>query len=152
MDRSPSGTSDIAAAVARMRGFNRFYTRRIGVLRRGLLDSPFPLAHARVVYELAHRTDATATDLRRDLDLDAGYLSRILRDLDGQGLLEKRRSAADGRRTLLRLSSRGRDAFADLDARSRDLMEALLEDLTAPQRRRLMAAMDTIESLLGDDE
>src|SRR3954447_23611938 len=103
--------------VAAVRRFNRFYTRQIGVLHEGLLRSPFSLAEVRVLYELAHNEEPTATDLAKELALDAGYLSRILRKFEKQGLIGRQRSAADGRRTLLRLTKRGRRAFATPDSR-----------------------------------
>ena len=100
--------------VATVRRFNRFYTRQIGVLHEGLLGSPFSLTEGRVLYELAHRERPTATQLARDLDLDPGYLSRILRDFEQRGLLARTPSEVDGRQSLLALTPRGREAFAPL--------------------------------------
>src|SRR5215470_16082906 len=108
--------TDFDRRVGAVRRFNRFYTQRIGVLREGLLDSPLSLAEARVIYDLAHRATTTATDLCRDLGLDAGYLSRILRGLRKRLLIDKKPSEADGRQSLLWLTERGREAFAELDA------------------------------------
>ena len=93
--------------VAAVRSFNRFYTRQIGVLREGMLDSPFSLTEGRILYELAHRQNATASDLARDLDLDAGYLSRILRKFEKRGFLSRRPSATDRRQSHLVLTAAG---------------------------------------------
>jgi DNA-binding MarR family transcriptional regulator/GNAT superfamily N-acetyltransferase len=137
------------ARVDAMRRFNRFYTRRIGVLQEGLLQSPFSLAEARVLYEMAHREAPAAAELGRDLGLDAGYLSRILRGLRRRGLVDRRPSASDGRRSLLGLTRRGRAAFATLDERSRREVGAMLDALPPRGQGRLVEAMATIEQLLG---
>src|SRR5215472_12715264 len=108
---------ELEQRVATVRRFNRFYTRQIGVLHEGLLGSPFSLTEGRVLYELAHRDRPTATQLARDLDLDPGYLSRILRDFEQRGLLARTPSELDGRQSLLALTPRGREAFAPLDVR-----------------------------------
>src|SRR5215208_274489 len=117
---------ELADRVDAVRAFNRFYTRLIGLLRQGYLDSTFSLTEVRVLYELAHRDQSTAGELARELDLDPGYLSRILRRFDRDGLIERTRSRSDGRQTLLRLSEPGRAAFAPLDAAARDQVGALL--------------------------
>jgi DNA-binding MarR family transcriptional regulator/N-acetylglutamate synthase-like GNAT family acetyltransferase len=139
----------VETCVAAVRRFNRFYTQRIGVLEEGLLESSFSLAEARVLYELAQRETPTAREIGRTLGLDPGYLSRILRRFEKAGLVEKERSAGDGRQFLLRLSDAGRQAFAHLDARSATEIGVLLEPLSAPARRRLLAAMTTVSDLLG---
>ena len=110
----------LAHRIAAVRRFNRFYTRIIGVLQEGLLHSRFSLTEARVLYELAQRADVTATELGRELDLDPGYLSRILQRFERDGLLARAPSPADRRQSLLSLTEAGRDAFAPLDARSRE--------------------------------
>jgi DNA-binding MarR family transcriptional regulator/predicted GNAT family acetyltransferase len=143
------GETGRATQVDAVRRFNRFYTRRIGVLQEGLLQSPFSLAEARVLYELAHREAPAAAELGRDLGLDAGYLSRILRGLRRRGLVDRRSSAADGRRRLLGLTRRGRTAFADLDQRSRRQVGAMLDALPAAGPGRLIESMGAIERLLG---
>src|SRR5581483_5773396 len=95
--------SDFDQRVAAVRRFNRFYTRQIGLLQDGYLESPFSLTQVRVLYELAQRETSTASELRRELGLDAGYLSRILSAFRKRGLIDKRPSATDGRQSLLRL-------------------------------------------------
>jgi DNA-binding MarR family transcriptional regulator/GNAT superfamily N-acetyltransferase len=137
--------------IAAIRRFNRFYTQKIGVLREGLHESPFSLAEARVLYELAHRPPLTASALAKDLALDAGYLSRILRRFEARGLVERARSEVDGRQSFVALTEAGRTAFAPLDRGSRKEIGALLETLTEPEQRRLVAAARTIEALLGAD-
>ena len=139
---------DLAQRIDAVRRFNRFYTREIGVLQEGLLATPFSLAESRVLYELAHRTDVTATELGRDLDLDAGYLSRMIRGFETQGFVEKHRSAQDGRQSHLALTAAGRAAFAPLNERSSAEVAALLAKLGTPAQSRLTSAMAEIESLL----
>ncbi len=131
-----------------VRRFNRLYTRRIGALRGHYLETPFSLAESRVLYELAHRDRATAADLGRDLGLDAGYLSRLLRGLARRRLIERAASPSDRRRTHLTLTGRGRTAFADLDRRSREQVGAMIGRFSEPAQRRLVGAMETIESVL----
>jgi DNA-binding MarR family transcriptional regulator/N-acetylglutamate synthase-like GNAT family acetyltransferase len=135
--------------VAAARRFNRFYTRTIGVLREGAYRSPFSLTEVRVLYELAHRDQPTASELCRDLGLDAGYVSRILRGFEKRGLIVRTRSQADGRQSHLGLTAQGRKVFAPLDARSHEEIAALLAGLSAAEQGRLIAAMQTIERLLG---
>jgi DNA-binding MarR family transcriptional regulator/N-acetylglutamate synthase-like GNAT family acetyltransferase len=137
------------ARVAAVRHFNRFYTQKIGVLNEGLLRSPFSLTEARVLYELARRRQPTATALCRDLGLDAGYLSRILRSFAKRELVERTPSETDARQQLLSLTAKGRSAFAPLDKRSRQEVGALLNELTAAEQGRLVGAMNTVEELLG---
>ena len=135
--------------VASVRAFNRFYTRQIGVLGEHHLDSPFSLTEMRVLYELAHREAPAAADLGRDLGLDAGYLSRILRQFESRGLLARRRSSDDGRQSLLRLTKKGHAVFAPLEARQRDNMASLLGRIPASQQREVVAAMATIQRRLA---
>jgi DNA-binding MarR family transcriptional regulator/N-acetylglutamate synthase-like GNAT family acetyltransferase len=136
--------------VAAVRRFNRFYTRKIGVLRERAYRSPFSITAVRVLYELAHRDESTATELGAELALDAGYLSRILRDLADRGLIAKRPAPKDRRQSLLVMTSRGRKVFAPLDARSSAEVGAMLRDLSSPELARLLEAMRTIEQLLGE--
>lgn len=139
----------IAPRVEAVRGFNRFYTQQIGVLDEGLLRSPFSLAEARVLFELAHRERPTAAELARELGLDAGYLSRILRGFARRGQIRRDAAPADARQSQLSLTSRGRRAFAQLDARSRAQIGALLARLPPGEQARLVEAMRTIAGLLG---
>lgn len=134
--------------IAAVRQFNRFFTRQIGVLREGLLHSPYPLTDARILFELGHGSQMTASRLARELGLDTGYLSRILTRLEQQGLLEKMRSANDGRQFFLSLTPEGKEAFTLLDQRSRDEVSEMLDDLSAENQQRLLKAMHTIESVL----
>jgi DNA-binding MarR family transcriptional regulator/GNAT superfamily N-acetyltransferase len=135
--------------IAAVRQFNRFYTRQIGVLEERLLDTPFSLAESRVLYELANRTAPTASELAKELGLDAGYLSRILRSFESRGLIARTPSATDGRQTHLELTADGRSAFLPLDQRSRDAVTAMLQKLGEAQQHRLVAAMGAIEATLG---
>jgi DNA-binding MarR family transcriptional regulator/N-acetylglutamate synthase-like GNAT family acetyltransferase len=141
--------NDFDRRVGAVRRFNRFWTRQIGVLREGYLESSFSLTEVRVLYELAHREETTASELGEELGLDAGYLSRVLRGFEKHALIHKRPSEADGRRRLLRLTERGREAFAPLDARSRNDIGAMLGSLSVAEQERLVGAMRTIEELLG---
>lgn len=141
---------DAEQRVAAVRRFNRFYTRKIGVLRAGAYQSPFSLTQVRVLYELAHRDRPTATELGRELGLDAGYLSRILRGFQQRGLVTRTRSSSDGRQSHVALTAQGRKVFAPLNARSHDEIAALLAPLPAPAQARLIGGMQTIESLLTD--
>jgi len=133
-----------------VRRFNRFYTRRIGVLRQGLLGSPYTLTEARLLYDLAQGGQATASALGRDLGLDLGYLSRLLQDLKRRGLVRARRAAHDGRQSFLTLTAKGRQAFSVLNSRSRDAMGAMLAPLPEHDRERLVGAMRTVEGLLSN--
>lgn len=135
--------------VAAVRRFNRFYTRQIGLLHEGYLDSPFSLTEARILYELAHRDGLTATEIGKDLQVDAGYLSRILRGFERRGLLDRAPSRSDGRQSLLSLTAKGRTAFAPLHARSREEIGAMLGKLSTTDQTRLVDAMRTIEGVLG---
>ncbi len=135
------------AQVKAVRGFNRFYTQRIGVLDP-YLGSELSLTEVRVLYELAHRDQPAASELGRDLALDAGYLSRILRRFEGRGWLARSPSPADARQSLLRLTEAGHKAFAPLQQKSRDEAAALLAGLPVPARDRLIAAMTTVQQLL----
>ena len=144
---APNG-GDVEHRIAAIRRFSRLYTQHIGVLSEGYLDSPFSLTQSRVLYELAHRTAPTATELGRDLGLDAGYLSRILRGFVRHGLITRRVSPQDARENLLTLTVAGRKAFALLDARSQTKVATILHGLSEADQIRLATAMRTIEGAL----
>lgn len=135
--------------ISAVRHFNRFFTRQIGVLREGLLHSPFSLTEARVIFELANRDNLTASVLGSELGLDGGYLSRILKKLEQQDLIEKTRSDSDGRQRLISLTQEGQDAFSLLDSRSKEEIAEMLDELNESDQHRLINAMQTIESILG---
>jgi DNA-binding MarR family transcriptional regulator/GNAT superfamily N-acetyltransferase len=141
--------NDITECIEAVRRFNRFYTQQIGVVTVQYLQTPFSLTEARVIYELAHQETITATEICHQLDLDAGYLSRIIRNFVKQGLLEKQPSLTDGRQRELRLTGKGQEAFALLNARSHNGIEAMLNKVDPDNQPRLVEAMRTIESLLG---
>lgn len=136
--------------IEAVRRFSRFYTRKIGVLHEGLLGSPFTLTEGRVVYELAHHETATASELARELDLDPGYLSRILKKLKRRGDLLRRPAETDGRQTILALSEQGLAAFAEINGRSRAHVGSLLDPLAPDDQDRVVQALETVTSLLGD--
>ena len=138
-------SDDLIAAV---RAFNRFYTRRLGVLEQQLLDSPFSLAEARVLYELAHRDHPAAKEIGTELGLDAGYLSRIIQNLQDKGLITRKASAADRRQYHLSLTTKGRLAFDQLNRRSHDHIAAMVGRLSPGNGERLVQAMATVERLL----
>jgi len=134
-----------------VRGFNRFYTRVLGLLRPDLAGSAFGLTEARVLFELAHRDDVGVSELRRDLDLDAGYLSRILSGFTASGLAAREKSAADGRRQVVRLTDDGRRAFDELDRLQAGAIDTLLAPLDDGQRTQLIGAMGQIRRMLGSE-
>jgi DNA-binding MarR family transcriptional regulator/GNAT superfamily N-acetyltransferase len=141
---------DTEPRTAAVRRFNRFYTRRIGVLHEGLADSRFSLAESRLLWEFAHRDASTAAELARDLDLDPGYLSRLLQRLKAGKLIRAERSSEDARHLHLSLTAAGKRAFAPLDRHSEAQVAGLLAPLDDSKQRSLLAAMATIESLLGE--
>ncbi len=142
--------SGIHQQVNVIRAFNRFYTRKIGVLD-GMASRPFSLAEARVLFELANRRQPTATDIRKELGLDAGYMSRMLRDFERRKFVTRERSKTDERQRFLSLTSKGRSAFAPLDARSNRDVVAMLEDLSPTERKRLVDSVQTVRRLLVGD-
>ena len=144
--------SPLDVRIAAIRRFNRFYTQQIGVLEEALLHSDFSLAEARVLYELAHAAPvaANATEIGRVLGLDPGYLSRMLRSFEERALVRRRPSSADGRRSNLALTRKGRSAFARLDASARKAVAALLAGRSAEDQRALVSAMRSIERVLGN--
>lgn len=135
-------------SIAAIRAFNRFWTTHIGVLDAGLLDTPFSLTEARVLFELGRETQTDMLRLRHELRIDAGYLSRIVKRFEKDGLVEGTSSPDDGRRRVLRLADKGRGAFEDLDARSTNQATSMLSGFTEEDQHRLLAAMATIRGLL----
>ncbi|TCK27482.1 bifunctional helix-turn-helix transcriptional regulator/GNAT family N-acetyltransferase [Pseudonocardia endophytica] len=138
------------AAVQHVRAFNRFYTRVIGVLDAGLAGSSYTLTEARVLFELADRGGVETGDLRRDLGLDAGYLSRILGRFDERGLVERERASGDGRKQVVRLTDAGRATFRDLDEKQTDAVRDLLAPLGSGSQDRLVAAMRDVRRELDE--
>jgi DNA-binding MarR family transcriptional regulator len=137
--------------VDSVRRFNRFYTQRIGVLAENFLRTPFTLAEGRVLFELANREESSPGDIAAALDLDAGYLSRILRRFERDGLVKRTPSPTDGRRAVLALTGAGREAFAPLNERSHDDIVALLAPLPPERQERVLSAMATIAQALAPD-
>ncbi|MEP6492002.1 MAG: helix-turn-helix domain-containing GNAT family N-acetyltransferase [bacterium] len=133
-----------------VREFNRFYTRRIGALGEGHLGSAFSLTETRVLFELAHREQPTASEIADALDLDRGYLSRTLRAFKKHGLVQTQAAGNDRRHALLRLTDAGRRAFAPLDTRARDQIVEMLQPLSAHDQQRILTAMRDIRRSLGD--
>jgi DNA-binding MarR family transcriptional regulator/GNAT superfamily N-acetyltransferase len=142
--------AQLAGRVAAVRAFNRLYTGVIGVLDEGPADAEYSLPEARVLFELAHQDPLPVTDLRKRLDLDAGYASRLLARLESRGLIARERSGEDARRQLVRPTATGRDAFAVLNSRSTDQIGGLLRRFADEDQQRLLAAMRTIGDLVGD--
>ena len=138
------------SSVDAVRRFNRFHTRIVGALDEGHLESAYTLAEARLLFELAHREAPTAAALMRDLELDAGSLRRLVQRMVRRRLVKRTRSSTDGRASHLSLTATGRTAFAELEARARADVAALLEPLDADEQRRLLDAMSRIRTLLGD--
>lgn len=135
--------------VGAVRAFNRFYTRKIGVVD-GMASKPFSLAEARLLYEIAHRERPTATDIRKELGLDAGYVSRILRAFERQKLVMRTRSNHDERHKFLVLTPKGRKVFAPLEDRSNRSVAAMLQNLSPAERNQLVESVRTIQTLLGE--
>lgn len=134
--------------VNQVRKFNRFFTRKIGALRKGLLHSSYSLTEARILFEIANGDNLTASKLSRELGLDAGYLSRILTRFGDQGLVEKVRSEHDGRQFIIRLTQEGINLFSLLNQRSRDEIADMLNGLSEEDQQKLIKAMSNIQSIL----
>lgn len=146
-------TPSIDALISSVRQFNRFYTRQIGLLGEGLLHSPYNLTEARILFELAQRENVTASDLCRDLGIDAGYLSRLLTGLEHRNLIHRVRSDRDRRERLLSLTAHGKAEFAVLDVRSHEEIAGLLHTINPSGQQQLVGAMNTIERILqGNNE
>jgi DNA-binding MarR family transcriptional regulator/GNAT superfamily N-acetyltransferase len=141
----PNSDSQISA----VRAFNRFYTRKLGVLDQQLLKSPFSLSEARVLYEIATLENPAAKEIGIELGLDPGYLSRMIQNFDDSGLVTRKPLPSDRRQHQLSLTAKGRQAFDKLNRGSQDDVAALLAALPDGGRARLIGAMTAIESLLG---
>jgi DNA-binding MarR family transcriptional regulator/N-acetylglutamate synthase-like GNAT family acetyltransferase len=141
-------TYENSERVEAVRRFGRFYTKYLGVLEEGLIKSPFPLPEARLIYELAHHGETTAGQLGDELGLDPGYVSRLIRRLNEQGVVDKTPCEADGRVSLLSLTDEGMNAFARLNDASRRQVESMLGELADADQQRLIHAMSTIENVL----
>ena len=139
---------DLEGQIAAIRGFSRFYTRKLGIIEPKLLHSPFTLQEARILYEIRHRPACTATDLTRDLGLDPGFVSRTLQALQRRQIVARKPSKADGRVNELSLTAKGRTAQAELERRSREEVASLLASLDDNQRAAIVRAMTTIERTL----
>ena len=136
------------SSINAVRRFNRFYTRRIGALQQGYMGSQFPLPQCRVLYEIGQRGECTASELGANLDLDLGYLSRLLQSLKRQGVVQGEAAKEDARRVRLSLTPKGRKAYQQLDGRSRELVAGMLGELPAPEQARLVGALEAVESVL----
>jgi DNA-binding MarR family transcriptional regulator/GNAT superfamily N-acetyltransferase len=138
--------------IDHVRKFNRFYTKRIGLLTKGLLKTRFPLTHARIIFELARHKQTSASDLIRELEIDPAYLSRILSSLEKDDLLQKIPSKTDGRKQQLKLTARGRKSFSLLNERASQEVKFMLQSLSKDAQDQLLDAMDTIENILGAEQ
>src|SRR6266481_3833605 len=146
--KSNISPDQLEGQIAAIRGFSRYYTRKLGIIEPKLLDSPWTLQEARIIYEIAERQHCTATDLVRALGLDAGFVSRTLQALQRRQIVARKPSKTDRRATELALTAKGRAAFADLDSRSRGVVATLLDKLDAGERVAIVNAMTTIERTL----
>jgi DNA-binding MarR family transcriptional regulator/GNAT superfamily N-acetyltransferase len=138
-----------AAEIDAIRAFNRFYTKKAGLLHQSLLDSPYSLTEVRVLYELAHQKDLNATALTASLGIDPGYLSRLLRRFEKSQLITRKRSRGDARSTLLRLTAAGRAVFADLNVRQSEVVARMLDGIPRDAQHTLVVSMRTIMAALG---
>lgn len=143
------GEAQLDRRVAAVRRFNRFYTQQIGVLPQHYLGSPLSLAEVRVLFELAHRDKTTASELAKELGLDAGYLSRVLLSFRKRGLIVRKKSDSDARQRVIWLSPKGRNTFEPLDRQAHEQISTLLSRLPEADQDRLIEAIGNIEGLLG---
>lgn len=144
------GKDNIGKKIAKIRRFNQFYTKQINVLDKELQKTPFSLAEARLINEIANRETATVSELGEELGLDTGYLSRVLQGFEKRGLIEKSGCPNDARQRLLRLTGDGQKEFVSLSQVSQNQIEQILKDLTNAEQIRLLSAMLTIETLLSE--
>lgn len=149
---SPIPDTEFDRRIGAVRSFSRFYTRRIGLLQHRFLQSSFSLTQGRVLYEIAHGTRRTASDIVTSLGIDAGYLSRILRGFEERELITRKRASDDGRQAMLSLTAKGRLAYAALDKRSQDEVGGMLSELSDADQRRVVGAMNTIEGVMSHQQ
>jgi DNA-binding MarR family transcriptional regulator/GNAT superfamily N-acetyltransferase len=149
MEAMTSSRSMFTNEVSIFRRFNRMYTRFIGTLNEGLLNSEFSLAEARVLYELATREEPKAREIAEELGMDEGYLSRLLGKFERDGLLKRKASKQDGRYADLTLTRRGRSAFEKLNALSDARAREVLEGLAPSARMQLVDCMRRVEGILA---
>lgn len=142
-------TTELQDNVSKIREFNRFYTRKIGVLREELLHSKFSLTESRIIYELANNITKTASDLCKELGLDPGYISRILQRFEDKGIVNRKTSEEDGRTRIIQLTGSGLKEFELLNKRSNEEIEDILNDLPKEDQKQLLTAMNTIERILN---
>jgi DNA-binding MarR family transcriptional regulator/GNAT superfamily N-acetyltransferase len=142
--------SQVQSQIDSIRRFNRFYTRIIGTLEEGFLHTEFPLPEARVLYEVAQRRQITPSEIAAILMLDLGYVSRILGSLSDRRLITRKPSPNDGRQSLLSLTRSGEKAAANLSSRADEQVHEMISPFTSDERKRLVDAMNTVESLLAD--
>jgi DNA-binding MarR family transcriptional regulator/GNAT superfamily N-acetyltransferase len=140
-----------APDIDAVRAFNRFWTEQLGLLDAGLVDTPYSLTEARLLFELAQAPRTDVLDLRRRLRLDSGHLSRLLSRFRADGLILTEASPEDGRRQVAALTARGREVFAELDGRAAAQVAGLLDGHHPTERRRLVEAMAVIESVVRAD-
>jgi DNA-binding MarR family transcriptional regulator/N-acetylglutamate synthase-like GNAT family acetyltransferase len=144
--------SRLEQGVAEVRGFNRFYTKRIGLLNQGLLKTRYSLTQARIIFELAHEEKIVSADLVRELDIDPSYLSRILSAFEKDGLVEKVRSERDSRQRILSLTSKGMTSFRELNERASEEIREMLMPLSDEDQHRFVNAINAIQNLLEYDQ
>jgi DNA-binding MarR family transcriptional regulator/GNAT superfamily N-acetyltransferase len=150
IDGEDGEPDELDEVVAGVRAFSRFYTRLVQVLDEGLLETPYSLTEAHILYELAQRDATEVVDLRRAIGIDAGYMSRLLSRFAADGLIVRERSEVDGRRQVIRLTPPGRAAFELLDERSTEQVRQVVAGLDPAQRRRLLGALQTVQQVLGE--
>ena len=134
--------------VDQVRGFNRFYTRHLGLLDRGLLGSEFTLTEARILYELAHHDGSTATQIAEELAMDLGYFSRLMAKFERRRYLKRTRSSTDGRQSRIHLTEKGHSVFSPLNAAAREQISRMIQPMTPAQRDELLNAMQSVQRLL----
>jgi DNA-binding MarR family transcriptional regulator/GNAT superfamily N-acetyltransferase len=149
---SRSAEQQIAKQISAIREFNRFYTARLGLLRRRHLDGEFSLTEARILYEIGANPKMTASRLRGTLELDAGYISRLLSALTRRRLLRQAASSADGREKLLTLSAVGEKAVARLNEQSMKQIRGMLAEVNAADREALTVSLAKVRSILGSQQ